>query len=82
MDPPISRDRARDVKHRYSGYTPTLSDRSVRPTRQDRMVVWVFIRVCISVEKKSTGFYFARDVFALPRIREIVFHVFFTPAVV
>ena len=37
--------------------------------RQDRMVVWVFIKMCISVENKSISFYFARDIFAFPRIR-------------
>ena len=37
------------------------------------MVARVFIRICISVENKSTNFYFARDVSAVPRIRFSMF---------
>ena len=36
----------------------TLSDQSFKPTRQDRMVVWVFTGICISVKMKTTSFYF------------------------
>ena len=43
-------------------------NKKMTPARQDQMVVWVFIRICISLETKSTRFYFARDVFGLPRI--------------
>ena len=36
----------------------TLSDQSFNPTRQDRMVIWVFTGICISVKMKITSFYF------------------------
>ena len=35
-----------------------LSDQSFKPTGQDRMVVWVFTRICILVKMKTTSFYF------------------------
>ena len=42
----------------YSYRQLTLSDQSFKPTRQDRMVVWLFTRICIYLQMKSTSFYF------------------------
>ena len=61
------------VKKHHGGlihlFQLTLSDKRVKPTGQDQMVVWVYIRIYISVENKSTSFDFTRDVFGLPLIR-------------
>ena len=42
----------------YTAISIYVVDQSFNPTRQDRMVVWVFTRICISVKMETTSFFF------------------------
>ena len=50
-------------------YSYSINVVGLKPTRQDRMVVWVFAGICILCTVKTTRFYFCAWSLSLPGVR-------------